>query len=150
MSNINQDNDDFNGPYLIPVESMKKHAFNPFTEDTWNTGVQTTRKAVRHAIANNLLENRPHGSIDQDELRADTTFDIRRIAYLVINPDLKPIDIDIDMYSGEIIMDDGCHRLAAAIYRKDAEILVNYSGYVDDFHRKFKKKRKAAEPCMGL
>lgn len=57
---------------------------------------------------------------------------IKRIAYLVIQPDTTPVSVNIGSPENnevpENIVEDGFHRLAAAIYRKDNNILVELKG----------------------
>ena len=61
----------------------------------------------------------------------------RRVAYLVANPDITPIEIDVGVpeVSGMLgrvpwFVQDGNHRLAAAIYRGDSYIEATVAGSV--------------------
>lgn len=60
---------------------------------------------------------------------------IERIAYLVVNLDPRPIDIDVGVpcmgAAVEWIVQDGNHRLGAAFYRGDLTIEAGISGQVD-------------------
>lgn len=60
---------------------------------------------------------------------------LERIAYLVTHwegPTTKPLLIEVDEY-GTASIDDGCHRLTAAWYRREATVPLALSGHVDEW-----------------
>jgi hypothetical protein len=65
--------------------------------------------------------------------RAPADWDSQRVAYLVVNRDPWPIGIDVTSPDGSWIIEDGFHRLAAAIYRRDRTIQVSLSGFIDGY-----------------
>ena len=67
-------------------------------------------------------------------------WDSERVAFLVVNRDPWPISIEVTSPCGAWTIEDGFHRLAAAIYRKDTTILVGLSGYVDGWDVCFPKR----------
>ena len=74
---------------------------------------------------------------------------IKRIAYLVIKPDASPIRINIGSPENndipKNILEDGFHRLAAAIYRKDTNILADLKGSEKALHSLFGMNEKTLE-----
>lgn len=67
-------------------------------------------------------------------------WDSERVAFLVVNRDPWPISIEVTSPCGAWTIEDGFHRLAAAIYRKDTTILAGLSGYVDGWDVCFPKR----------
>ena len=140
----------------ISVKKLKSHyqvfAVNAVEDsieefDVW--GTEATEKSVKFCIDNNILESRSLQSIEILQLRLSEFNDYNhsaRIAYLVINKDTKPIELDVGCpssgyYSTEFVP-DGNHRLAAAIFRKDKTIEVDYGGEVEYFNHLFIRKNK--------
>ena len=96
--------------------------------------VPITKVEVKQAIANKAL--RVESYIDlSPSCPPFREQHIQRIAFLVINKDNKPIEIDVGVPSlgcrPRHIICDGNHRLAAAFYRRDKYIEANVSGSVD-------------------
>ena len=97
---------------------------NPFTTSTWFDIPPISKDAVAKAIVDGRLESTPN---DDDSPRSGfTQFHVERIAYLVVHPDLKPLRISV--YTGSPELVDGNHRLAAAIYRGDETIKIDFPG----------------------
>ena len=75
--------------------------------------------------------------------KVHTNYHAERIAYLVGIPAQDAITIDVGVPQlgfvpeDEIVVEDGNHRLAAAWYRGDNGIAVEFSGSVDRFHSLF-------------
>lgn len=109
----------------IKVKAIQNHCdpFNNTDGYPWG-GVKISFSDVEMAIKENRIES-----------KWGTENHIERIAYLVINKDSKPIDIDVGIPCLNFYIDwmiiDGNHRLAAAIYRGDEYILADIAGQVD-------------------
>jgi hypothetical protein len=57
-----------------------------------------------------------------------------RIAFLVKNPTDDPITVGVnDILGGSIVIYDGCHRIAAAVFDQRPDIMVSYDGYCEGF-----------------
>ncbi len=54
-----------------------------------------------------------------------------RVAYLVLNPDNTPIELEV-VAADNLVLHDGYHRWAAAIYANRRSILVDVTGFYDD------------------
>lgn len=132
--------DEIDGPYLIPLKSIRRW-LDPFRDDVWNIGSPVTRTEVRAAIREGRLDARQNTQPFRLSLNeADhLAYDAERIAYLTVNPCPRPISIDV-VDHGDIRIEDGCHRIAAAIMRGDEHIGVEYGGRIDVFHKTFRKR----------
>ena len=76
--------------------------------------------------------------------RRHRDFHIRRIAYLVVNPDHSPLDLEIEIpgYSFSNQLLDGWHRFSSAVVRGDEKIVVAYSGGCESFESFFPEAEK--------
>lgn len=116
-------------------------------EDTWGTFVTT--EDIRRCIDENRLESIPY-SVAQE--MGDINYShAERIAYLVLNKDDTPIDIDVGVPSAGCVVQfghyivDGNHRCVAAIFRGDKTIYAEISGELDYVRKLFGKK--VADAC---
>jgi hypothetical protein len=132
--------------YRILTASLLRFC-NPFRDDVWGTGVMR-RAEIARCIAEGDIEDRPNEVWTRCKLSDDEAlrYDARRIAFLVQNPSIKPVELDIGDYlpHGPVIIVDGCHRIGAAAYRRDPMIAVDFGGDIDLFHRLFRRKEKIA------
>lgn len=105
---------------LLSVEILARH-FSPFEHEVWGEAV--SQADVLAALAQGRLVDQPGG-----------TDHAGRIAYLVENPTNEPLVIDVGVPSlGCVVawpIQDGNHRLAAAIVRGDATIEAEVGGEV--------------------
>lgn len=112
-------------PTLVPVSAIKR-VCNPFRSTPWTRRV--TRAMVAARLEANALYPQPlRGNPDvAAELHAG------RIAYFVKHGWKDAIGIDVGVPSMgchvKWPVQDGNHRLAAAIYRGDASILADIDG----------------------
>jgi len=118
---------------LLDLAKLQECA-DPFESTVWH-GMESplTREEVALAIAEGRLLAEPHpdysfGLCGKEWGRQEH---IERVAYLVVNPSPEPIWIDVGcealgLYVSWIIQ-DGNHRLAAALYRGDTTIRVSAS-----------------------
>lgn len=113
---------------VVPVSKLLQ--WSPFDHSIWDS-VKTpiTKEEVADAIKHGRLHGEPW------DFSATREQHIERIAYLVVHPDRSAIDVDVGipsmgLYLGWIV-EDGHHRLAAAIYRGDETIEVSLSGSLD-------------------
>ncbi len=111
----------------IPTHRLARHC-NPFGKSPW--GVRVTRADVRRALAERRLVAGP-----------DTDDHAGRIAYLVENPAQDAIEIDVGVpvlgYIPNWLVQDGSHRLAAAIFSGKVEIVADVQGQLDRAKRMF-------------
>lgn len=128
---------DFSKP--IAVSTKLLYPYSAFSSWQWiipypnkiNTK-PVSRLEIATAIENKEFIRTPIKGVDYANLDKNASREdhIRRIAYMVIHKDSHPIHIDVGLpgYSDKINIEDGNHRLAAAIFRKDKNILVEFSG----------------------
>lgn len=112
----------------VPLERITR-LFDPFVHPPWHDGQGVTMAGVRAALNKGRLETKPYSA----EFFARDWTSIRheqRIAWLVLNPSTEPIQIEFSEPGYEACsIDDGNHRLAAAIIRSDAEIAIQIGGF---------------------
>lgn len=99
---------------------------DPFRFDVWGR-TPLTREDVQQAI-----DERDFVRTYMDmgiRTHVGPKWDARRVAYFVVHPDHAPIGIEVDE-EGNFGLDDGYHRLAAAIFRGDATIRATMGGYM--------------------
>ncbi|TLX15901.1 hypothetical protein [Rhizobium sp. MHM7A] len=113
----------------VPIERLG--LMNPLEKSPWYDGAGVTREGVQAAIDAGRLEASPYpgysfsGESEWDRVRHE-----ERIAYLTVNKDDRPISIEFVDASGDTLeIDDGWHRLAAAIMRDEHDIKVAVGGY---------------------
>lgn len=112
----------------IPVKKLAA-IYVVFAEDgqpdVWGTNV--TVDAVRKCIADGKVESRPYQTALTDE-----DYDhAARVAYLCLNRDLSPIELDVGIPSMSyfnFVLPDGNHRLAASIVMEDETIPASVAG----------------------
>lgn len=105
-------------PVRIPLTALSKHC-NPFGRPIWGKAV--SRKDVQDALRTRRLAPKPGGPDHA-----------ARIAFLVENPARDPLIIDVGVpalrcFPGWLVQ-DGNHRLAAALFRGDEFIEADVSG----------------------
>ena len=122
--------------FEVPLSSVTKF-INPFRSDLWGRG-RVTKQSVKRCIE--LSEFEPHFVPDGLRLHIRPGWDSRRVAYFVVNKDPWPLSIECTSPCGSWVIHDGCHRLASAIYRRDATILISLGGYVDGWDHCFPKR----------
>lgn len=119
--------------WLVPIEEIIEH-WDPF--EAWCDDAITSEE-VDAALAAGRLEARPFDSIPRSVLRDEDEreYHAARIAWLVVNRDERPIEIDVGApdlgwhpRGGAFDFIDGNHRLCAAVLRGDEAILVGYGG----------------------
>ncbi len=108
-------------PVMIEVSRLRRYAC-PISTNPWRHGRPVTIQSIETAIKSRRYVDNP-GTDDHPA----------RIAFFVINPSHDAIEIDVGVPSiGAVdwIIQDGNHRLAAAIYRGDKHIACSVSGCV--------------------
>lgn len=120
---------------LIKTSRLSKHC-NPFRENVWD--VKVTRKMVAKALAEGKLISIPYSLIPYSEQIDDLSnlYDhASRIAFFIVNEPKDAIQIDVGIpainYYPDYLVEDGNHRLAAAIYSKKQFVLANIAGQID-------------------
>ena len=119
-------------PEIVRVDVGRIAAVcNPFEACPWGEAV--TREDVRQALVEGRLVAEP--------LPDNTGDHAGRIAYLVRHVADDPISMDVGVPEFGCHVEwpvvDGNHRLAAALYRNDASIAVNWSGSTERFRAQF-------------
>lgn len=119
-----------------PVAALAK-VWNPFEQSPWPEVHVITPDDVKDALAGQRLSGDRYDDVMHRFRTNHATKDhaksyhAGRIAYLVQHPSDDPIMV-IENVRGGWDIDDGYHRLAAAIYRGDATIKVR-AGAMDEF-----------------
>lgn len=130
----------------ISVKKLSNH-YQVFSNgsdfDIWGSNV--TQNDVLNSIRNGIFEETPFQlfTFKNDVFEYDHA---ARIAFLVKNIDSTPIELDVGIplsgyYSSHFIV-DGNHRFAAALIRKDKNIMATFCGDVGYFNHLFVKKNK--------
>ena len=123
-------------PVKIDLNKLKE-LFNPFESNVWvKLKKPITYEEITEYLHNDLLQS-PYVEVKHDLIWdiSDRDVHLKRIAWLVKNYDSEkyPITIDFGLPSlgmGFFEIADGCHRIAASIYRNDKFIYANCSGEV--------------------
>jgi hypothetical protein len=115
----------------IPVDRLRALC-NPFTAtDLWNSGGDLTSDMVACAIRRNLLNR----NCNDDGRLCHPDHHAQRVAYFVVQGWDTAIDVDVGVPElcchVDWLVQDGNHRLAAAIYRGDQFIKAGVSGSSD-------------------
>jgi hypothetical protein len=117
---------------------------NPYNSSCWvGLNCPITHQEITEAIKNkDFLAGKDVSVKSFSELYVDVDHKvirkehIARIAYLVVNKDNTPVDIDVGIPGYSYVnwkLVDGNHRFAAALYREDLTIETTFSGSIDDF-----------------
>jgi hypothetical protein len=107
--------------YTVPVADLRM-LYDPFETSPWLGIEAIDPDDVATAIEHEDFSADPCQSNEQS-----MAFHVSRIAYLVVHPDSNPIDV-VPTNVGSFTLEDGFHRLAAAIYRGDQTIKVAFGG----------------------
>lgn len=113
----------------VPVDALRE-MFDPFENPPWWGIDKIHPSEITTALQKNYLDSNPHQPNIMDPPTKE--YHIRRIAYLVKHPANDAIYI-IPNGRGGYEIDDGYHRLAAAIYRGDDTIKMAFGGDKNDF-----------------
>lgn len=125
---INGEFSSFQPTAKIPINRITEF-FRPFEFPPWSYVKRNnfTVKGVYHCLHNNVLERRHYRP---EMFRWNGRHHEMRVAYLVVHHDESPISIEI--LDETASLDDGWHRLSAAIIRGDRFINVVFGGHIDD------------------
>jgi hypothetical protein len=138
----------------VSLEKITVEVVNPYDKDIWNIGKILTIAEVQEAVEQNRYESTPYdGSrywnktelvIDDTTVTLDPNYDhAARVAYLTVHPADDPILIRVNNVLGNSVeILDGCHRIAAAIYKKQATIMVDHEGSNEGFTNWLKQPRR--------
>lgn len=113
---------------FVPTVRLSKD-FDPFVDPPWHDGQGVSREGVASAIRDGRLGTKPYSV---SVFAPDWTKEMHeeRIAWLVVNPTLDPLEIEFSAADYlEMSIDDGNHRLAAAIYRGDELVPIQIGGF---------------------
>ena len=113
---------------MVPIVALNN--WNPMLVEVFGKPIK--KYEIDRAIATNNLLNEP---LSKPSTKFRKRRDhIARIAYMVVNPDTTPIEIDVGIPCLNYINDwpivDGHHRLASTFYRGDTEISAFISGQI--------------------
>lgn len=120
----------------ISVDALAS-VWNPFEQSPWPEVLILTKEDVSACIANKRLSTTRYDDVMQnyrgDSMTKDRAkaYHAERIAHLVVQPSDDPIEVMENIYGGWEI-EDGFHRLAAAIYRGADTIKVR-TGDINGF-----------------
>jgi hypothetical protein len=125
-------------PVQLPVAILRQYC-NPFLGDPWGCG-RIDPETVRLAVVARQFRDTPAVRADEAGIpifRPLRSYEahLRRIAYFVVHGWNDAIEVDIGIPSlrchVDWIVQDGNHRLAAAIIRGDEFILASVGGCLD-------------------
>lgn len=114
----------------LSVERLKELC-DPY-EMAWGCG-RIYETEVQQAIWGRRFRYEPFSLLSESE-KSDKLYHVKRIAYFVEHGWNDPISIDVGvpgLSEPEWLIEDGNHRLAAAIYLRDKEILAEVSGSLE-------------------
>lgn len=113
---------------VIPIERVTRR--DPFKASPWFDGQSVTVADVQAAVAEGRLEATAYPGFQWSrESEWNDRRHAERIAYLVANKAHDPISIEFVNPEGKMEVNDGWHRLAAALLRGEKEISVAVGGY---------------------
>ncbi len=116
---------------FIPIDRLLEIT-DPIADPPWYDGPDVSREGVMSAIAEGRLHDRPYSSdllaVCRNEWNSQRHEE--RIAWLVLNPPVDPIEVEIDQYCG-VGIDDGMHRLYASVVRNQSSVLIQIGGFID-------------------
>ena len=115
----------------IPLSRLA-NSFDPFVCSPWHDGQGVSFEGVTAALEEGRFEYGPYSAVvSVHENNWGARRHEARIAYLVVHKSEEPIEVQFSTPDGDSMsIDDGHHRLAAAIYRKDPTISVELGGYL--------------------
>lgn len=116
-------------PILVPIKKLRRLC-PIFTQNPWYL---QDRKKLRNEVKKRIRYGK-FCDIPFDTYTGKEYDHAARIAYLIINKDSKPIEIDLGVPALNCFCNwpiiDGNHRFAAAIFRKEEFIKAKVSGQV--------------------
>lgn len=124
------------------VHLLKRYTLTAYQGDVWGDGKAFKRSEIAESVLRLSQEpdlfagKTPHCLT----VKPSRQYHIDRIAWLVVHGWKDPISLE--MQDGWIEVNDGNHRLAAAVYRRDRLILITWAGY-EDMLSKVLLKRKS-------
>ncbi len=115
----------------VPIDRVLG-IIDPIANPPWHDGIDVSERGVAAALAAGRYEKRPYSSNLVTVCGKGWTSQRHeeRIAWLVANPPLDPIEVEISCY-GDAGVDDGMHRLYAAVIRGDVTVRVRIGGFID-------------------
>ncbi len=135
----------------LPVKALRQ-IIDPFKTDPWDCGGITIAE-VSEAIAEGRFCVRRHSPVrwGRSEDGLTRKEHIERVAYLTVHPSNHPVEIDVGVPACGSFCDyplqDGHHRLAAAIMRGDEFILAEVSGQLSYATELFGVECDERSPC---
>jgi hypothetical protein len=144
---------------LVSVATLQKYC-DPFVEYVWDWDTKPmSRLAVKRCVNANRVTSEPYEPPlvwRMNKPFRSRDWHNRRVAYLVLYPVPSPIVIDLQTYEyakmaglPAWMVQDGNHRLAAAIYRGDKYIEAEILGRVADA-RKLLGPLKHSQKCNRM
>lgn len=113
-------------PVQIPISKLLE-VCNSFKNPPWNEVKSLSKEEILKAVENKKFNTKPECRTRQDH--------IKRIAYLIYEGWQDPVDIDVGVpilgCFPDWFIQDGNHRVVAAIVREDETILANVGGQLD-------------------
>jgi len=119
-------------PVEIPVKTLARYC-NPFRNSPWG-GSKITKQIVQSAISCGELAETSFDPQCRQGNQFDAKYHAQRVAYFAVHGWSDPISIDVGVPSlgchVSWLVDDGNHRLAAALFLKKKTIAASVSGEV--------------------
>lgn len=121
---------DFSKPIMVSLKILEELS-NPALDDVWGCGI-ITKKDVTNCNDYLKYSGDKHPSYLEQEIADSWDYNVARIRYLMEHKNWDttfPITLDVGVfeYNPYPIL-DGNHRISAAIFRGDKEILIDVIG----------------------
>jgi len=116
--------------YKVKTKKLEDCVHSCFNDDVWECGGIIKKKDIKLAIAKKDFIDSYATDSDKNSFWSLEDH-IKRIAYLVVHPSNEPLELDFSLEGAYLL--DGNHRFAAAIYRNEPFVIVEVSGFIDDF-----------------
>lgn len=115
----------------VPIDRLLEIT-NPVSDPPWHDGSDVAIAGVMEAIREQRYEKRPYSSDLLSICRREwnSRRHEERIAWLVLHPPSEPIEVEIDQHAG-VGIDDGMHRLYAAVVRNEGTLAIRIGGFLD-------------------
>lgn len=116
--------------HQVPIAALLDFTSSAFETDVWGVGILPIELVFKSVTLGDIV-----AVPETDFFKRDLSYHAKRVAYLFLNGWFDPIEIDVGIPElGHMTfcpIQDGNHRFAAAVLRKDELISAEIFGSVD-------------------